>query len=60
MDTKKGRRMIDPKPNLSAAGIKANIDHYESRVQSAYDNWQQELMQLEYWLEQLDLLKETN
>lgn len=48
----------DPKPNLSAAGIVANIDHYECRVQSAYDNWQQELMQLEYWLEELEKCQE--
>lgn len=47
----------DPKPSLSAAGIKANIEHYESRVQSAYDNWQTELAQLEYWLEQFEQLQ---
>ena len=50
----------DPKPNLSAAGIIANIDHYECLVQNAYDNWQQELIQLEYWIEQLEQLQRTS
>lgn len=47
----------DPKPNLSRAGILANIDHYECRVKSAHDNWERELQELQYWLDQLDLLQ---
>jgi len=47
----------DPKPNLSKEGILANIDHYESRVKSAHDNWERELQALQYWLDQLDLLQ---
>jgi hypothetical protein len=46
----------DPKPTLSRAGILANIDHLECRVQKAHDNWQQELNELQRWLDQLDLL----
>lgn len=46
--------MLDPKPQLGRAGILANIDHYESRVKSAHDNWQQELMELQYWLDELN------
>jgi hypothetical protein len=48
---------LDPKPQLSAAGIKANIDHYECRVQTAKDSWEQELQQLQYWLDQLEQLQ---
>jgi hypothetical protein len=48
--------MLDPKPTLSRAGILANIDHLESRVQRAQDSWHSELNELQYWLEQLDLL----
>jgi hypothetical protein len=47
----------DPKPNLSRAGILANIDHLESRVKTAQDSWQQELNELQYWLDQLELLE---
>jgi hypothetical protein len=49
--------MIDPKPNLGHAGIAANIAHLESRIQTAYDNWQQELMELEYWIDQQQALE---
>jgi hypothetical protein len=52
--------VIDPKPNLSLAGISANIDHYESRVQTAKDCWEQELQQLQYWLDQLEQLQPTS
>lgn len=44
----------DPKPQLGSSGIQANIAHYEARVQTAHDNWQQELNNLQYWLDQLD------
>ena len=44
--------MIDPKLQLGAAGIAANIAHLEVRIQTAYDNWQQELLELEYWIDQ--------
>jgi hypothetical protein len=44
--------MIDPKPQLGPAGIAANIAHLEARIQIAYDNWQKELMELEYWIDQ--------
>ena len=44
--------MIDPKPTLGPAGIAANIAHLEARIQTAYDNWQQELLELEYWIDQ--------
>lgn len=47
---------LDPKPTLSRAGILANIDHYESRVKQAHDNWQTELNELQSWLDQLDQL----
>jgi hypothetical protein len=47
----------DPKPTLSRAGIAANIDHCECRVAQAHDNWQSELFELQYWLEQLELLE---
>jgi hypothetical protein len=47
----------DPKPNLSREGIAANIDHLESRVQRAHDNWQSELNELQYWLDQLESLE---
>jgi hypothetical protein len=51
---------LDPKPNLSKAGILANIDHYECRVKTAKDSWEQELQQLQYWLDQLELLQRTS
>ena len=50
----------DPKPNLYRAGILANIDHYESRVQTAKDCWEQELQSLQYWLDQLEQLQPTS
>ena len=49
--------MIDPKPQLGPAGIAANIAHLEVRIQTAYDNWQQELMELEYWIDQQQALE---
>lgn len=48
---------LDPKPTLSRAGILANIDHLECRVQRAHDNWQKELNELQYWLDQLEQLE---
>ena len=51
-NTQKDSRMIDPKLQLGAAGIAANIAHLEVRIQTAYDNWQQELLELEYWIDQ--------
>jgi len=51
---------IDPKPQLGSSGIQANIAHYEARVQTAHDNWQQELNNLQYWLDQLDQLNDRN
>jgi len=42
----------DTKSTLGAAGIAANIAHLEARIHAAYDNWQQELMELEYWIDQ--------
>lgn len=50
----------DPEPTLSRAGIMANIDHCESRVKSAHDNWQKEINELQYWLEQLENLEEND
>ena len=47
----------DPKPTLGPAGIEANIDHLENRVERAHDNWQSELLELQYWLEQLEQLE---
>jgi hypothetical protein len=47
----------DPKPMLGAAGILANINYYESRVQSAHDSWEQELQSLQYWMDQLEQLQ---
>jgi hypothetical protein len=47
----------DPKPTLGPAGISANIAHLEARIQIAYDNWQQELMELEYWIDQQQQLE---
>ena len=47
----------DPKPTLSRAGIAANIDHLECRVKQAHDNWQRELNELQYWLDQMDKLE---
>ena len=47
----------DPKPTLGAAGIAANIAHFEARIHAAYDNWQQELMELEYWIDQQQALE---
>ena len=47
----------DPKPNLGPAGIQANITHYESRVQSAHNCWEQELQSLQYWLDQMEQLQ---
>ena len=47
----------DTKPTLGAAGIAANIAHLEARIQTAYDNWQQELMELEYWIDQQQALE---
>jgi len=49
--------MIDPKPTLGRAGISANIAHLEARVQQSHDNWQKELNELEYWLDQLEQLE---
>ena len=48
--------MLDPKPSLSRAGILANIDHLECRVKNAQDNWQSQINELQYWLDQLDML----
>jgi hypothetical protein len=42
------------KEKLSNEAIKANIDHYESLVSEAKENWQQHLCQLQYWLDQLE------
>lgn len=53
----------DTKPQLGPAGIAANIAHLEARVQTAHDSWQQELNQLQYWLEkqaQLEYEEITN
>jgi hypothetical protein len=50
----------DPKPTLSRAGILANIDHYESRARQAKDNWQTEINELQYWLDQLEKLETHN
>ena len=49
--------MSDPKPHLSSAAIKANIDHYHSQL-DALDT-QRDLLkeQLDYWLDQLKQLK---
>lgn len=47
----------DPKPTLGPAGIRANIAHLEARVQQAHDNWQQELNELQSWLDQLEQLE---
>lgn len=49
----------DPKPTLSRAGILANIDHYECRARQAQDNWQTEINELQYWLDQLEKLEAT-
>jgi len=49
--------MINPKLQLGAAGIAANISYYEHRVQTAYDTWQQELLELEYWINQKQQLE---
>jgi hypothetical protein len=49
--------MIDPKPNLSPAGIKANIEHYEALVAQSKDAWQQHVEQLQYWLDQLETVE---
>jgi hypothetical protein len=49
--------MIDPKPTLGHAGIAANIAHLEHRIHAAYDNWQQELLELEYWIDQQQALE---
>jgi hypothetical protein len=51
--------MIDPKPQLGPAGIAANIAYLESRIHAAYDNWQKELMELEYWIDQQQRLEEA-
>ena len=46
--------MLDPKPQLGRAGILSNIAHLEHRVQTAHDTWQQELTELQYWLDELN------
>jgi hypothetical protein len=46
--------MIDPKPQLGAAGILSNIAHLEHRVQTAQDNWNSQLNELQYWLDELN------
>lgn len=51
---------INSKSTVSFAGIAANIDHYECRVQTAKDSWEQELQQLQYWLDQLDQHQPTS
>lgn len=48
---------LDPKPLLGPAGIRANIQHLEARVQNAYDNWQKEINELQHWLDELDKLE---
>jgi hypothetical protein len=39
---------------LSIQAIKANISYYESLVKESHDIWQQHLIQLQYWLDQLE------
>jgi len=51
--------MIDPKPQLGHAGIAANIAHLDHRTQTAYDLWQQELLELEYWIDQQQELERS-
>ena len=47
----------DPKPTLGKAGIEANISHYEARVYTAHNAWEQELQSLQYWMDELDKLE---
>ncbi len=44
----------DPKPQLGAAGIEANIAHLEARVKQSQDNWQQSVNELQYWQDELN------
>lgn len=49
--------MIDPKPDLGPAAIKANIDYYHSQLDQL--DTQRDLLkeQLDYWLDQLTQVK---
>jgi len=48
----------DPKPQMSRQGIEANISYYEARLHTAHDNWERELQNLQYWMDELDKVSE--
>jgi hypothetical protein len=45
-------------PALGPAGIQANVEHLEARVQASYRKWQEELAELEYWADRLAKISE--
>lgn len=44
---------------MTPAGIKANISYYENLVKESHEEWQQHLCSLQYWLDQLDTIEQT-
>ena len=48
--------MIDPKPNLSAAAIMANIEHAQSQRMKAHSQYLKFKRQERHWREQLKTL----
>lgn len=44
---------------LTRAAVEANIEHYETLVRNAHDQWEQHLQRLQYWLEQLELTEQS-
>ncbi len=56
--THRGCRMLDPKPQLSHAAVKANIEHYHNLLDQL--DSQRDLLkeQLDYWLTELKALND--
>ena len=52
--------MIDPKPSLSAAAIKANIEHAQSQRISAHREYLKFKRQERHWRDQLNKLTSTS
>lgn len=51
--------MLDPKPQLSPAGILANIDHSQEKRKQAHSEYLKFKRQERYWREQLVLVEST-
>jgi hypothetical protein len=52
--------MTDPKPNLSRAGIEANINYYAALEQRYSQQYREALYEHTYWLRELQKLSSTD